>query len=152
MFFNDFVRQNNFPMRQIIYLSSATYLFSKAELQVLLDHSRVNNARIGITGILLYREGNFMQLLEGEQAVIEGLYQKIARDTRHKGIICLLEGEITERSFPEWSMGYQNLSLRSESNLPGFNQFLNSPLTEAEFAQKPSQVRTLLNLFKRTLR
>jgi hypothetical protein len=139
-------------MYQIIYLSSASYLFSKTELQALLEQARVKNARLGITGLLLYREGNFMQLLEGESSVLENLYKTILRDTRHKGAIRLLDGEIAERSFPEWTMAYQDLSLRTESNLPGFNQFLNAPLTEAEFAHKPQQVRTLLNLFKRTLR
>jgi hypothetical protein len=139
-------------MYHIIYLSSASYLFSTAELQALLEQARVKNARLAITGILLYRDGNFMQLLEGEPAVVEALYQTILRDARHTGSIRVLDGEIAERAFPEWTMAYQDLSLRTESNLPGFNQFLNTPLTGAEFAQKPNQVRKLLNLFKQTLR
>ena len=138
-------------MYHLIYLSSATHLFSPAELQALLEQARVKNARLGITGILLYREGNFLQLLEGETSVVESLYQTILRDARHQGCIRLLDGVIAERAFPEWSMAYRDLS-QSEANLPGFNQFLNTPLTQTEFAHKPNEVRTLLNLFKQNLR
>ena len=53
-------------MYQLIYLSSATEMFTKEKLLALLEQSRPNNARLGITGILLYSNGNFMQTLEGE--------------------------------------------------------------------------------------
>lgn len=138
-------------MYHIIYLSSATELFSKTELLALLEKSRVNNARLGITGILLYRDGNIIQLLEGEAAAVRSLYQKIARDPRHRGVIILLEGPVAERDFPDWSMAFRDLNLKAETDLPGFSPFLNTSLTPAEFVEKPSQVKSLLQIFKKNM-
>jgi len=125
------------------------YLFSQAELLALLGKSRANNEKLGITGIMLYRDGNFIQLLEGEAGDVRALYQKIKRDRRHGGVIVLLEGSVAERDFPDWSMAFRDLSLAENNSLPGFNQFINLPLNTDVFKHNSSQVRTLLNVFKR---
>jgi hypothetical protein len=69
-------------MHRIIYLSSGIKIFSDEEINDLLKVSRNNNEKNGITGLLLYSDGNFMQILEGEKEAVENTYKKIAK--RHK--------------------------------------------------------------------
>lgn len=64
---------------------------------------------MGVTGILLYNSGNFMQLIEGDDEKVEGLYEKIRQDTRHTGVTPLIRESITQRNFDSWLMGYRNL-------------------------------------------
>lgn len=66
-------------MLQIVYASSATKAFSKAELVELLTQVRAKNSRLGVTGMLLYKDGNFLQVIEGEEAIIRGLYQSLEK-------------------------------------------------------------------------
>jgi hypothetical protein len=74
-------------MQRIIYLSSGVKVFSDEEINSLLDISRKNNANNDITGLLLYADGNFLQIIEGEKEAIEMTYQKILNDSIHKNII-----------------------------------------------------------------
>ena len=69
----------------LVYISSATWLMSDEELAALLMECRTNNERLQVTGMLLYKEGNFIQVLEGEQETVEQLYIKIRADVRHTG-------------------------------------------------------------------
>jgi len=99
-------------MRRIVYLSTATRLMSDADLMEVLRVSRVNNARDNVTGLLLYQGGNFIQLLEGESAAIDMVYERIEKDPRHHSCLRMLDGESEERLFPDWSMGFRpNASL-----------------------------------------
>ena len=93
-------------MQRIIYLSSGVKVFSDEEINSLLDLSRKNNANYGITGLLLYADGNFLQIIEGEKEAIEMTYQKILNDSRHKNIILITNEPIKKRSFSDWKMGY----------------------------------------------
>ena len=94
----------------LIYLSSATKLFSDNDLSEILAISRFNNTGRGITGLLLYHDGNILQVLEGEKQAVMDLYFHIEEDNRHRGIIKMLSGTCEERSFPEWSMGFKTVS------------------------------------------
>ncbi len=61
----------------LVYVSSATRPFSGEDLRALLATCRKNNAELGVTGMLLYKDGNFMQVLEGDEEAVRGLYEKI---------------------------------------------------------------------------
>ncbi len=76
------------------------------ELQSILATSRINNARAGITGALLYSAGNFAQVLEGPLAEIEQAFERIQRDPRHSEVIVIQSGPEETRDFPEWSMAF----------------------------------------------
>jgi hypothetical protein len=76
-------------MFHIVYASSALQLFTKPELQTLLEKARQNNAKLNVTGMLLYKDGNFMQALEGDMEVVTKLAGTIERDLRHKGVLIL---------------------------------------------------------------
>jgi len=77
--------------------------------------------------MLLYKDGNFMQAIEGDEDVVRALHARIALDPRHRGLITLLEGSVPERQFPDWSMGFQNLDAGDAQSVPGYSQFLNTP-------------------------
>lgn len=93
-------------MKHIIYLSSATELLSDEEINSLLKTSRENNKKNNITGLLLYCDGNFLQVLEGENDAIDSIFSVISNDSRHKNIIVVANEYIEKRSFDEWKMGY----------------------------------------------
>lgn len=94
-------------MYYILYASSAALPFSGSDLEALLAVSRRNNARVGVTGMLLYHEGSFIQYIEGQKTNVRSLFERISRDPRHRGIFELESGEIETRALPEWSMGYE---------------------------------------------
>jgi hypothetical protein len=73
-------------------------LFSEEELIQLLETSRQNNAKIGVTGMLLYKDGNFMQLIEGPEEAVRALHAKISIDPRHRGLMTLLQGHQEKRN------------------------------------------------------
>jgi hypothetical protein len=135
----------------ITYVSSAATLFTHSELTELLEKSRVNNAALDISGMLLYKDGNFMQVIEGEEDAVRRLYDKVARDPRHRGLITLLQGTLTERQFPGWSMGFRDLRAADALAVPGYDEFLNTPLTDERFSSDPTRCQRLLNTFKRSM-
>ena len=136
----------------ILYVSSATRPFPPEELVQLLAVSRGNNQRDGLSGMLAYRDGNFMQVLEGEEATVLAVYERIERDPRHAGVITLLRGHTPERQFPGWSMAFRDLSAAEGNTLPGYNDFLHAVRDGETFARDPSRCQQLLLSFKAHMR
>lgn len=93
-------------MYHIIYSSQATEAMTLTTLVVLLMQARALNERQHITGALVYGDGQFMQVMEGEEAVIKTLYERIVQDPRHHNVRKLAEGPIAMRSFTQWSMAF----------------------------------------------
>ena len=108
---------------QLVYVSRATSGLEVAELDAILDTARRNNAGLGITGMLLYHEGSFIQVLEGEQAAVEALYEKIGQDGRHESANVVLRTQVEDRAFNQWSMGYKRAT-HKEDVPEGFYHFL----------------------------
>lgn len=77
-----------------------------AEVRGILAISRVNNARDGVTGGLLFSKGCFAQVLEGPLDAVEATFERIQCDARHSEVIVLQTGPITKRDFPDWSMAF----------------------------------------------
>jgi Sensors of blue-light using FAD len=136
------------PFFQLVYVSSGVKPFSNEELVQLLEKSRVNNSSLGVTGMLLYKDGDFMQALEGPEDVVRQLSAKIAKDPRHHGFVTLVNGASPAREFPDWSMGFQDLSLLNLRELPGYTTFMDSPLRAHSFAENPALCRGFLLHFK----
>lgn len=115
-------------MKYIVYVSQAKKAFTTAELAALLEKSRKNNTRDGVTGLLIYRynddykRGNFLQVLEGESAQLDAVWARISDDKRHHTIIVLNEGDIEKRMFAGWSMGFRNVDASDMINHPGFSE------------------------------
>jgi hypothetical protein len=104
-------------MLQLVYVSSATTHFSKAELLELLTKSRTKNSALGITGMLLYKDGNFMQMLEGEDDPVRQLFETIVKDPRHHNSIVLIDELAETAFFADWSMGFRDLRHCNKINL-----------------------------------
>ena len=138
-------------MFYLIYVSSAVRPFLPSELVDLLSKSRTYNTEVGITGMLLYKDGNFMQVIEGEEEAVLTLYAKIERDTRHKGLLTLLQGPLTERQFPDWSMGFTDLNAVDVLSTAGYSEFLNTALTDEWFSSDPTRSQKLLMTFKKNM-
>ena len=102
---------------RLLYASRATDEVSQDELLAILKKSRTNNLHAGVTGVLCYSSGVFLQVLEGGRAQVSGLYNRITTDKRHKDVVLLAYEEIGERSFVGWSMGQVNLSRLNPSLL-----------------------------------
>lgn len=137
---------------QIVYASTATQSFTKAELTELLKGSVRRNTRAGITGLLLYQSGAFIQALEGEKAALMELFEKISHDPRHHHIIRLIQGPINERNFPDSAMAFQDLDSPELRKLPGYSEFLNTPLNGELLAKDIPTCKRLLLLFKKNMR
>lgn len=110
-------------MFRLIYVSTARALMGKDTLLDILAKAREKNARLGITGMLLYKDGNFLQLLEGEESLVREVYATIACDTRHFDSMIMMEEEVSDRMFADWKMGFHDLSDPSLQSLPGFAPF-----------------------------
>ncbi len=112
-------------LEHIIYASVATQPFEPPQLAELLEKSRASNELHGLTGMLLHSDadGSFFQVLEGEPAAIDELYQKLLLDNRHSHLTLIIREPIPERSFANWTMGFSSLSPDKLENIPGLNDF-----------------------------
>lgn len=123
---------------QLVYLSSSEGQYSKQDLISILEVSRRNNTRDGVTGkthdttlsnysgLLLYHDGNIIQFLEGHEDVVKNIYDRIALDKRHKGVLPLLRRRVAKRDFGNWSMGFREIDNDDKNKLDGFNDLMNS--------------------------
>ena len=132
----------------LIYVSAAVTWFSPSELRALLDRSRARNAQAGITGMLLYQDGNFMQALEGDESVVRALEARIASDLRHRGMVTVCTGSTEQRQFPDWSMAFHDLGAADLAVPAGYSDFLATPLDSQLFRQEPGRCRELLQVFR----
>ncbi len=122
----------------LVYTSRAKKLLKDAELIALLEQSRTNNNLLGLTGMLLYMEtnfiegfeGRFIQLLEGNETNVRLIYDRILRDERNQGVLLLRSGETQSRSFPGWTMGFKSGRASNHESIPGFFELDETLLTE----------------------
>lgn len=133
---------------RLVYVSAATVKFGKPELLALLNKARDNNQGLGISGLLLFRDGDFLQMLEGERSAVKRLFNVIERDPRHSGTIVLLEEEAESRLFADWSMGFRDLNDPEVKAMPGFSPFMNSSLAAASLTHGSGEAMELLRLFQ----
>jgi len=136
----------------IVYVSSATRLLRGDELVELLKVSQRNNERVGITGLLLYKDGNFMQVIEGPSEAVRTLYERIKQDSLNTGVYTLMERSIREREFPDWTMAFQNVAELPAEALAGFSSFLTDTFTADSFRRNPGRAHKLLLMFRDNMR
>jgi len=142
------VSTENDDLWQLVYVSSATELFTREALEILLVTCRARNAARGVTGMLAYHDGNFMQALEGSRDRVEALTKRIEQDPRHRGMLTLLQGPIEQRQFGEWSMAFRHLG---DAPLPeGHSGLMDNGLRAESFRDHPDRVHRLLQAFADT--
>jgi hypothetical protein len=134
-------RQRNTMLSHIVYLSDSTNFISWALIKDILLFSDENNKKINVTGILFGHGVNFLQVLEGDEAVIKKLYEHIAKDERHKNIVLLDFSPIAKRKFSGWSMQGFNFN-----NLPKEQQqrILNKYCADGEEFFLPTEIKSCL--------
>jgi hypothetical protein len=94
---------------RLLYASRAIDTSPDA-IEMILAQSRQHNPECGITGILCYGGGIFLQAIEGGRMPVSELYGHIQKDVRHKDVVLLHYEEISERRFGGWTMGQVNMS------------------------------------------
>lgn len=142
----------NTSLVSLIYLSSATVPFNDSEIAALLEVSRRNNQASQISGILAYWDGNFIQYIEGPEAEIDRLVERIRRDRRHGGIIVLQRETVTARAFPHWSMAFDQAKQAPYAANPGVSDFLSDGFLEADPNAFSPSARILLEVFRKHVR
>jgi len=93
-------------MYRLVYVSEAVSDLDDVAIQAILDTSQSNNHERYITGFLAHNGRGFMQALEGEEAEVLSLFDRILTDNRHKGVVQLSGEQIEVRAFPNWDMNY----------------------------------------------
>ncbi len=93
-------------IHQLIYGSTAPKPFTGLELAELLRRAREKNGRLGVTGMLLYHDSSFLQILEGLRSDVETVYALIAQDKRHSGAVVYSRSDVAAREFPDWGMAF----------------------------------------------
>ena len=131
----------------LVYASDGSEPLSEQELETLLAISRANNGRAGLTGMLLYKDGAFMQALEGKEKAVRKAFKRISRDKRHSAIRVLSATQVSERQFGEWTMGYRRVSEDYRPGGPGFDDFLACGNLGPSWGS-PTPARVLLDWFR----
>jgi len=131
---------------QLIYLSDLAPGQEPA-LPAILATAVRRNAQDDITGMLLYSGGNIMQVLEGDEDAVRLTYERIGQDTRHRNATVILEEEITERSFPDWRMGYKHLDPAVVRSVPRFAPFFQVGFKLDAIKARPGIAKEMLVFF-----
>ena len=135
-------------MIQLCYASHAKVPFDAAQLTQLLGIARKNNDSVGVSGLLLYENHSFVQVLEGETGMVMPLYEKIRKDPRHDRMLLIFKREIEVRSFGSWSMGFFHVDRKSVEELPGYHNFFTKGFSVAAFLNDADRVREVLLQFR----
>lgn len=130
-----------------IYASAATAPLNRDELQALLARSRQSNAAAGLSGLLLYDDGSFFQVLEGPAGVVDALYARIEADLRHDHVTQIIREPIHRRAFGEWSMGFQDLNAHDVAGTVGATDFFLRPPSPT--GVDDGRARKLIDAFRR---
>ncbi|WP_139226513.1 BLUF domain-containing protein [Sulfitobacter marinus] len=91
----------------MIYFSTAVARLNEAQISDLLKQSKANNARDGLTGLLVYHDRLFFQIIEGDRDKVEACYNRIQKDQRHRKLFLMWEGDSEKRAFDDWKMAYE---------------------------------------------
>ncbi|EJF07325.1 mannose-1-phosphate guanylyltransferase [Thiovulum sp. ES] len=128
-----------------IYASREVEHFSQEKILEMLKKAKEKNRDLNITGMLLYENGSFFQVLEGSEKDVSELFEKIKYDERHTNIVEIISESIYQRDFENWSMGYAHLEKEDIEKLDGMNDFFSDGKCIADISKGRS--KKLLNAF-----
>lgn len=130
---------------QSVYTSAAMQPMPKSKLYKILVDSRVNNKLADVTGLLVYVDGNFLQVLEGEQEVVTALLEKISKDRRHKDVKVVYKTSIENRTFNSWQMAYISPSPRELATWAGLKNTTTLASTFETLEREPNRFPSVLS-------
>jgi len=108
---------------RLVYTSKAISSVTDKDLEDILSKARANNSRLKLTGLLMFHNSEFFQVLEGRKASVEALFKEISDDPRHITVKRLDAREVEARLFGDWSMAYAPISPDDEGQLLGEGSF-----------------------------
>jgi hypothetical protein len=133
---------------QLIYASDLAENDEQSLTAILASAVR-HNQKNGVTGMLVYSNNRFLQVLEGESAVVEETYSRIAADGRHKKIVPLLTETIATRSFDRWSMGFRHLEDHDFKEYPKYFPYFGIDAIDFDAEARPSIALEMLKIFSK---
>ena len=129
------------------YVSTQSEHMGNDELLAILEKSRVKNASLGITGLLMHRDDSFFQVLEGDREAVLTLFDTIRADKRHRRVEIVSEGTVSSREYSDWRMAFVELDGQDFSAMPGFSDLLKNTPAAREFLRSLSRSKKLALLF-----
>jgi len=132
-------------INQLIYSSSASKKMLKSDLYIILRQARKNNESIGVTGLLIYADKYFFQVLEGQKEVVSQLFEKISNDKRHYDVQILGESDLDICAFPNWKMAYATPSDRELATWAGLHSTTTVEATLKRLKSESSRVSEFLS-------
>ena len=137
-------------LHRLIYCSQSTRALSALDLTELLNASRERNGVLDVTGMLLYCEESFLQLVEGPKADVDTVWASIQRDPRHGQLRVLEYLGVDRRRFDDWSMGFAHLESRLlQQAVPGYVAPTKFPLVSPQLVRDARVAESLLRLYAR---
>jgi hypothetical protein len=133
-------------LNELIYVSTMTWE-SDLDLGAILESSVRHNQHNGITGMLLYYRGGFMQVLEGDEANVLDTFGRICADKRHHDILTLSLAETPFRHFENWSMGYKYVDASAVAKFPKYAPFFNFRTDADKIKGIPGLALEMLTMF-----
>lgn len=132
---------------RLIYVSCADHQMSDAELQEILAQAVARNKESGVTGMLLYSDGGFIQVLEGPSDAVDEIYARICGDRRHHSILRLCTDPIEQRDFAGWNMGFRRITASDAQSHPDFAPFFSSDFDPEKQGIRPGLALQVLREF-----
>ncbi len=132
-------------LSHIIYASTAALEVKSTDLKAILQSARTNNARLGVSGMLLHTANSFFQVLEGDESTLNDLYKIIALDPRHTGATKIIQEPIAARSFSDWTMGFSEGDSAELSGIEGLSDFFQQG--DSLTSLQPGRAKKLLAAF-----
>ena len=137
--------------RQLVYLSDAKFGLEKSDIEKILTSSRRNNLNDEVTGLLIYSDGVFIQILEGVGETVERVFQRILDDSRHENVEILLDATVESRAFANWEMAFIESTPEELGQRAGVDGALDRSEVLRLLNQDQSRVTTFLHNFASAL-
>jgi hypothetical protein len=138
------------PIHRLMYTSTSRDFMSNQDLAGLLASARRWNDANGITGMLVYVEGHFLQIVEGSARDIAAVTQRITTDPRHFGIIRLIENTTPQRVFSDWSMGFRRLDRETGAEILGAVNLARQSVRDSLPSDAPRELVVFMESFYRS--
>jgi hypothetical protein len=132
---------------EVIYVSNAAPSLSDDDIREIVESSYRRNVLRNITGIMLYSRRRFLQVLEGEESVVEHTLARSLEDARHHGIQILAKSAIAERIFIGWSIGIRDLHAPDAPTWPGYVSFFAQGFDAESITARPGPALDILKAF-----
>ncbi len=132
---------------QLLYTSTAQQALSQSELDAILESAQRNNAKVDVTGFLIFDGTSFIQLLEGDEQNVQTVYQKIMGDPRHSQVEPLLQDIKPTRSLSNWAMAYTQLDTEGRRQSGGSMDASNARELVSMLKQNATPMRLIIAEF-----